>query len=93
MLRESVCVSDSSAISARSCGVVFLIPCRFSRIRSKITIVSFTEYPTIVRIHAINVLHTEIRISAYAVITTSTSCTSARIALVANLISLNLNQI
>ena len=32
-------------------------------------------------------------ISAYAVTTTSTSCTSARIALEANLMSLNLNQI
>ena len=51
------------------------------------------DRPTIVSIHAINVLPTEILISAYAVTTTSTSCTSARIALEANLMSLNLNQI
>ena len=44
MLRESVCVKLLLATSARSSGVCFaaVLP-RFSRIRSKITIVSLTE--------------------------------------------------
>ena len=45
----------------------------FSRIRSKITMVEFTEYPRIVKSTAIKALFTGIRKIAYAARTTSTS--------------------
>ena len=64
ILLDKVCVNDRFATYARASGVCFLTECRFSRIRSKMTMVSLTEYPTIVSIQAINVLPTEIRINA-----------------------------
>ena len=62
---------------------------RFSRIRSKITIVELIEYPMIVNIHAINVPPTDNLPTEYAANTTNTSLINAMIALDPNFTSLN----
>ena len=58
-LRVSVCVIEAFTISARLLSP-FMIG-RFSRIRSKMTIVALIEYPKIVSITAIKVLPTDAR--------------------------------
>ena len=49
-----------STISIKPSALFFFAPPRFSRIRSKITIVALMEYPTIVSIHAIKVFPTDV---------------------------------